>query len=427
MERTDDGPSLTRDLALATWGLFVGLAFLLLAAGLFGTLLGVRSELVGLPTAVSSLISASYYAGFLVGSRVALAALGRVGHIRVYAALASLLSAAMLAVGLTDSAPAWAALRFVTGLCLAGQYVVAESWLNNLATNENRGRLLAIYAVVTSGAFGLGQVMLFAIHDATAVTGFAIASIITSLAVAPVALSEDAIAPTIEEREHISLTELARLVPTGVFSCLLVGIAHGALTGMAAIYATRVGMSPGQIGLFVAAPNIGGMMLHWPVSAASDDVDRRAVGLLASLSAICAAVLLVLTPPTSPFALLFVAALGGFSYPLYSIAAAYTNDWIEPEHVNAAASQLVTLYGLGAVAGPFVAAVLMIVIGPKGFFWAAIVLHSMLAAFFLYRMRAWRAPLAKRPWAEVSLPARVFFVPATVVAMGRRYRSKYVR
>ena len=91
----------------------------------------------------------------------------------------------MLAVGLTDSAPAWAGLRFVTGLCLAGQYVVAESWLNNLATNENRGRLLAIYAVVTSGAFGLGQVMLFAVNDATAVTGFAVASIITSLAVAP--------------------------------------------------------------------------------------------------------------------------------------------------------------------------------------------------------------------------------------------------
>jgi len=427
MERTDDGPSLTRDLALATWGLFVGLAFLLLAAGLFGTLLGVRSELVGLPTAVSSLISASYYAGFLVGSRVALSALGRVGHIRVYAALASLLSAAMLAVGLTDSAPAWAWLRFVTGLCLAGQYVVAESWLNHLATNENRGRLLAIYAVVTSGAFALGQVMLFAIDDATAVTGFAIASIITSLAVAPVALSEDALAPSVVEREHISLRELARLVPTGVFSCLLVGIAHGALTGMAAIYATRVGLSAGQIGLFVAAPNIGGMLLHWPVSAASDDVDRRAVGLLASLSAVGAAVLLVLTPSTSPVALLFIGALGGFSYPLYSIAAAYTNDWIEPEHVNAAASQLVTLYGLGAVVGPFVAAGMMIATGPKGYFWAAVVLHSMLAAFFVYRMRAWRAPLAKRPWGEVSLPARVFFVPATVVAMGRRYRSKYVR
>jgi MFS family permease len=423
MERSDDGPSLKRDIALATWALFVGLAMLLLAAGLFGTLLGVRSELIKLPTAVSSLISASYYLGFLVGSRVALSALGRVGHIRVFAALASLLSAAMLAVGLTESAPAWAWLRFVTGLCLAGQYVVAESWLNNLATNENRGRLLAIYAVVTSGAFGIGQVLLFAI-DARVITGFAIASIITSLAVAPVALSEDAVAPGVVRREHISLRELAYVVPTGVFSCLLVGMAHGALTGMAAIYATRVGLSTGRIGLFVAAPNIGGMLLHWPVSAASDDIDRRAVGFVASIGAIGAAVLLLLGPSSSPMALLLVAVLGGCSYPIYSIAAAYTNDWIEPEHVNAAASQLVTLYGLGAVAGPFVAAGMMIVAGPKGFFWAAIALHALLATFFVYRMKAWRAPLAKRPWSEVSLPARAFFVPATVVAMGRRYRSK---
>ena len=426
MERSDDGPSLNRDIALATWGLFVGLALLLLAAGLFGTLLGVRSELIKLPTAVSSLISASYYGGFLVGSRVALSALGRVGHIRVYAALASLLSAAMLAVGLTESAPAWAWLRFVTGLCLAGQYVVAESWLNNLATNENRGRLLAIYAVVTSGAFGIGQVLLFAI-DARVITGFAIASIITSLAVAPVALSEDAVAPLVVKREHISLRDLAHVVPTGVFSCLLVGMAHGALTGMAAIYATRVGLSTGRIGLFVAAPNIGGMLLHWPVSAASDDIDRRAVGFAASIGAIGAAVLLLLGPSSSPMALLLITVLGGFSYPLYSIAAAYTNDWIEPEHVNAAASQLVTLYGLGAVVGPFVAAGLMIVGGPKGFFWAAIGLHALLATFFVYRMKAWRSPLAKRPWSEVSLPARAFFVPATVVAMGRRYRSKRVR
>jgi MFS family permease len=421
MERNDDGPSLKRDLAYATWGLFVGLAFLLLAAGLFGTLLGVRSELIKLPTAVSSLISASYYGGFLVGSRVALSALGRVGHIRVYAALASLLSAAMLSVGLTESAPAWAWLRFVTGLCLAGQYVVAESWLNDLATNENRGRLLAIYAVVTSGAFGLGQVLLFAM-DARLVTGFAIASIVTSLAVAPVALSEEAVAPSVTEREHISLRELAKVVPTGVGSCLLVGVAHGALTGMAAIYATRVGLSTARIGIFVAAPNIGGMLFHWPVSAASDDVDRRAVGVAASLGACGAAVLLLLGPSSSPMALLLVTLLGGFSYPLYSIAAAYTNDWIEPEHVNAAASQLVTLYGLGAVVGPFAAAGMMIVGGPKGYFWAAIALHAVLAAFFVYRMKAWRSPLAKRPWNEVSLPARAFFVPATAVALSRRWR-----
>ena len=424
MEPRDDGPSFKRDLALATWGLFVGLAFLLLAAGLFGTLLGVRSELVKLPTAVSSLISASYYLGFLVGSRAALSALGRVGHIRVYAALASLLSAAMLTVGLTESAPAWAWLRFVTGLCLAGQYVVAESWLNDLATNENRGRLLAVYSVVTSGAFGIGQLLLFRM-DARAITGFAIASIITSLAVAPVALSEEAVAPSMTERESISLRDLAKVVPTGVGSCLLVGIAHGALTGMAAIYATtsrsvdgphRVVRRRAEHRRHVAALAGGGdigrhrparrrlrRVVHGdrrrgpPAARAVDQfdglaADGRARGL--QLSAVLRRRRRTRTTGSSR------------------------------NRSTRAASQLVTLYGLGAVIGPFAAAGMMILVGAKGFFWAAIILHGLIAAFFLYRIFAFRETLAKRPWSEVSLPARAFFVPATVVAMGRRYRTK---
>lgn len=420
-----DGPALRRDLALATWGLFVGLAFLMLAGGIFGTLLGVRSERVGLPTAVSSLIAASYYAGFLIGSRLTLTALSKVGHIRVYSALASVLAAAMIGVGISHDAAMWALLRLVTGLCTAGLYVIAESWLNDLATNENRGRLLAVYGVVTIAFFGIGQVLLFN-FDPLAVTGFAVAAIITSLAVAPVALSEAAVAPNLLEAEHISLRELARVVPTGVFSCLLVGLAHGALNGMAAVYATRVGLSPGHVGLFVALPSLGSVVLQWPISAASDDIDRRAVGLVAALGAAGVSALLLLDSPNKPMAFVLICVLGGFSYPLYSIAGAYTNDWIEPEHLNAAASQLVTLYGIGAVAGPFVAAGAMIAIGPTGFYWALIGLHLVVAVFFFYRMLAWRSPLAKRPWKEVSVPARAFFVPATIIAMGRRRRRSRV-
>ncbi|MDO8363563.1 MAG: MFS transporter [Actinomycetota bacterium] len=421
--RASDGPALRRDLALATWGLFAGLALLMLAGGLFGTLLGVRSERVGLPTAVSSLISACYYVGFLVGSRLTLSALGRVGHIRVYAALASVLAASMAAVGITGDATAWALLRLATGLCTAGLYVVAESWLNDLATNENRGRLLAVYGVVTIAFFGIGQILLFT-FDTRLITGFAVAAIITSLAVAPVALSEEAVAPNLEESQHLSLRELARVVPTGVWSCLLIGVAHGALSGMAAVYSTRVGLSAARIGLFVALPSLGGVALQWPISAASDDLDRRAVGLASALGAAGVAALLLLGDPGEPMAFVLIGLLGGFSYPLYSIAGAYTNDWVEPEHLNAAASQLVTLYGMGAVMGPFAAAGAMIVIGPSGFFWALVGLHLLVAVFFFYRMLAWRAPLAKRPWDEVSLPARAFFVPATIIAMGRRRRRR---
>jgi MFS family permease len=421
--RQQDGPAATKDLALATWGLFVGLSFLMVAAGLFGTLVSVRAEKTGLSTGVSSLISAAYYVGFLFGSKVTLEALGRVGHIRVYSALASLLCSAIIAAGLLQTPIAWVGLRFVTGVSLAGVYVVAESWLNDLADNENRGRLLAIYSLVGSAGFGGGQ-LLIATFDSQTISGYALAAILTSLAIAPVALSEASAPPVIAEKEHLSMRELAKVVPTGMGTCLLVGIAHGAFFGMAAVYATRVGLSIRETGFFLVAPMIGGIIFQWPASAASDDLDRRAVGLVAALGAASAAALLLLGPADRPMAFVLLGLLGGASYPLYGIAGAYTNDWVQPEHVNAAASQLIVLYGAGAIIGPFVAAGLMVVQGPTGFLWAVIGCHLLIAAFLVYRMFAWRAPLTKRPWGEVSIPARAFFIPATIIGLGRRRRRK---
>jgi MFS family permease len=335
----------------------------------------------------------------------------------VYAALASLLAAATVAIGITNDAFSWAVLRLVTGLCFAGLYVVAESWLNDLADNDNRGRLLAVYGAVTIAFFGLGQVSV-SLFDPLMVTGFAVAAIATSLAVGPVALSEAAVAPSIDTSEQISLRELSKIVPTGVYSCFLVGIAHGAMAGMAAVYATRVGL--GLVGLFVALPSIGGVVLQWPISSTSDDIDRRAVGLAASAAAAAVAALMLLDSPHKPMAFFLFMLVGGFSYPLYSVVGAYTNDWIEPEHLSGAASQLVKMYGLGAIGGPLVAGAMMGIIGPTGFPWALVGMHLAIAVFFLYRIVSWRAPLAKRPWSEVSIPARAFYVPATVIAIGRR-------
>lgn len=416
----DDGPAVQparKGLALATWALFAGLALLMLSGGLFSTLLGVRSERRGLPTVVSSIVSAAYYVGFLVGSVLTLRALGRVGHIRVYAALASLLAAATIGIGITDDASSWILLRLVTGLCFAGLYVVAESWLNDLADNENRGRLLAIYGALTIAFYGLGQVSV-SLFDPLLVTGFAVSAIATALAVTPVSLSEAAVAPALDTSTAISLRELSKIVPTGVFSCLLVGVAHGAMSGMAAIYAARVHL--GLVGLFVALPSIGGVILQWPISSTSDEIDRRAVGVAASLSAAGAAALMLLGSPHEPMAFFLFMLVGGFSYPLYSVVGAYTNDWIEPEHLSGAASQLVKMYGVGAVAGPLIAGTMMGLIGPTGFPWALVGMHVVIAVFFFYRMLAWRSPLAKRPWSEVSLPARAFYVPATIIALGRR-------
>ena len=413
------GAPIGSSLAWATWSLFVGLALLLVGVGLFATVVGVRSELNGYSNAQLGLLGAAYYGGFLAGSKVTIAALGRVGHIRVYAALASLLSATMIAVGLSDAPAGWIALRLVSGMCIAGLYVVAESWLNQLATNVNRGRLLAVYMVVTSGAYGVGQVLVGPLDPRT-VTAFATAALLTSLAVAPVALSEDAAPPPLERAVKLQLRQLARVVPTGVGTCALVGVTHGALVGMSVVYATRAGLSADQAGRFAAATAVGGVLAQWPVSTASDEIDRRFVGAVAACGAVGAGLWLLAAGPRGWQGPAAMALLGGLSFPLYSIAAAYTNDWVEPEHVSGAASQLVLVYGAGALLGPPLTSLLLGTVGTDGFPWAMVGLHGLVAVFLVYRMFAWRAPLTTLTWDEASYSTRAFFIPANVVWMGRR-------
>jgi MFS family permease len=407
---------------LATWGLFAGLTFLLVSAGNFSTLIGIRAELEQLPTLLSGGITTAYYAGFLLGSWYALRALKQVGHIRVYAALASLLSASTLVAGVFDSPIIWIIMRSSTGFCFAGLYVVAESWLNGLAKNHFRGRLLAVYNVVTIGAYGAGQLMVFN-FDARSLSGYIFAAILASLAVVPVAVSEQAATPDTENHEHISLRELAKIVPTGFGTILFVGLAHGGLLGMAVIHATREGLSVGRVGVLIAVLQIGGMVLTWPISSASDDIDRRIIGLLSSGAVIILAVLMLYQPVESIWTIVLLFAIGGFSFPLYAIAGAYTNDWVSPEQMGAAASQLVTLYGFGAMIGPLVAAPFLDIIGTHGFAWSIISLHALILLFLIYRIRAWHAPVTTKHWDDVSFHGRAFFIPATIVSLGVNRRK----
>ncbi|MFM8776916.1 MAG: MFS transporter, partial [Actinomycetota bacterium] len=353
-------------------------------------------------------------------------ALRSVGHIRVYAALTSLLSASIIVTGLFDSPIVWLIMRVSTGLCLAGLYVIAESWLNGMAENHYRGRLLAVYNVVTIGAWGLGQLLVFN-FDARNIGGYAFAAIIASLAVIPVAISEQATTPEIENHLHLSMRELAKIVPPGSGTILLVGLAHGGILGMAVIHATREGLSVGRIGVLVAVLQLGGMALTWPISSASDDIDRRIIGLLCCIGVVTLAGVMISQPTASNWTILLMFLIGGFSFPLYAIGGAYTNDWVSPEQMGAAASQLVTLYGVGAMIGPLVAAPFLDIAGEQGFAWSIISLHAVVLLFLVYRIRAWHAPMTTKHWDDVSFHGRAFFIPATIVSLGVNRRGQSTR
>ena len=352
--------------------------------GLQSSLVGLRAESEGFSTTVTGIVMSFYFVGFLFGTRVANKALQNVGHIRVFSALASIASSSVLIYALAVHPVTWALMRFATGVCFAGLYVVVEGWLNNMATNENRGKIMATYMVVSIGGVGAGQ--LFLGTGASAGPNlFIVSSVLVSLALVPVALSNTSAPPQFTPRP-MPLREIWKIVPTGLTTSFLCGIGNGALFGMGAAYATRAGLSPGRVGLFVLMPMIGAVLFQFPVGAISDRISRRTVIFFVALAATIIPIALQATEPNTigQFALMLL--LGGAVFPLYSLGIAYTNDWLPSDKIVGAAGQLVLTNGLGAVLGPFLASALISAFNNQAFFATMALTHGALALYVAYRI-----------------------------------------
>ncbi len=370
---------------LSAWALFLGIAMMMLGNGLQVSLLGLRATAEGFPTATTGLVMSAYYVGFLAGSTLAPRIVKNVGHVRVFSALASLASTAALVHAVFIDPVTWSVMRFVTGFCFAGLYVVAESWLNHRATNETRGQLLSVYMVVILGGMALGQLLLN-VADPGGFELFVLASVLVSLALVPISLTTGA-APTFDTPAKVGLWRLYRISPFGVAGAMATGAAHGVLFGMGAVYAGQVGLSVAQVSLFMGVAITGGMVFQWPVGRLSDRFDRRRVMIAVTLLAAIFALAAVPISAISQNALLVLTFLfGGMTLPMYSLSIAHTNDHLAPDQMVAASGTLVLVGGIGACFGPSLVAGLMSMTGPDAFFVALAGIHAAIGLFGVYRM-----------------------------------------
>ena len=400
----------------SAWALFVGMAMIMLGNGLQGTLLGVRASLEGFSTNTTGLVMTGYYLGFLVGSTLVPRFVSQVGHIRVFAALASLASASVLMHAVFADPVLWTAMRLITGFSYAGLYVVAESWLNDRATNETRGQLLSIYMIISLGGMAAGQLLLN-LSSPDGFQLFVLISILVSLSLVPISLSI-APAPSFDVPSKIKLKELYHASPLGLVGALGVGVSQGALFGMGAVYATQLGLALDQIALFMMSVVIGGVLLQWPVGWLSDRMDRRRViTLVAFLATACAFTAMLLGELGGRWEFFLVVALfGGMSLPMYSLCIAHTHDHLQPEQMVAASGTLVMAGGIGASLGPLTSSMFMTTLGPSGFFWSLALMHAAIGVFALYRMtRRSSAPLDEQG-AHVPIMPRASPVVAAIAA-----------
>jgi len=366
-----------------SWALLFGLFLLQMGNGLQGTVLGVRGDAEGYSSTTLGLVMAAYFLGFLGGAQTTPWLLRRVGHVRVFAALASLISAAFILYAAIVHPAAWFLLRLMIGFCLSGVYVVAESWLNDSATNENRGQTMSAYLSAQMLGIVVAQGLLN-VADPGGYDLFVIMSVVVSVSIIPILLSSSPV-PVFEVTRRMSLGRLFRTSPLGCVGMFLLGTVFACLFGMASVYAAGQGMTNVQISIFIGAIYVGGMVCQIPIGWISDRMDRRvlitavtSIGALAAFGAMLAPDFIVLV------AAAFV--IGGMGNPLYSLLAAYVNDFLETEDMASAAAGLIQLNGIGALGAPIVVGYLMDFVGAEGFFLFVGVAFTLIAGYALWRM-----------------------------------------
>ena len=367
-----------------SWALLLGMLFLQLGNGLQGTLLGVRGELENFSTFQMSIVMSAYFVGFLGASRLVPELIRRVGHVRVFAALASFISAVLILYPLLVNPWIWAAGRVIIGFCFCGVYITAESWLNNAATNENRGQLLSSYMVVQMAGIVAAQLLLL-VGDPGGFELFVLISVLVSISFAPILLSITP-TPAFEATKPMSIKELFSTSPLGCVGMFFLGGVFSAQFGMAPVFGTNAGLTLSEISIFVAAFYIGAMVFQFPIGWLSDRMDRRilivatsAVGFIAAISAVMVEDIFIVFVVSAFF-------IGGMSNPLYSLLIAYTNDFLELEDMASASGGLLFLNGLGAISGPIITGYLMTIMGSQGFFIILAILLGLLTVYGFFRM-----------------------------------------
>lgn len=390
MTLADPTPNYTKSQAIkdavkSTWALMLGMGLLMVGHGLQSSLLGIRAGLEGFSVTATGITMAFYFLGFMIGSVWSVSAVRQVGHIRTFAALTSLASIAILLHSMYIDPIIWSVMRFLTGVCFAGLFVVAESWLNDRSDNTIRGEVMSLYMLSTFIGLSLGQVVIN-MADPGDFDLFIIVSVVISVAVVPMLLNTGP-APDVPGVINVKLSRLYQVSPTGVTTMLFAGFVNAAILGMAAVYATEIGFSVAEVSLFMLMLLAGGIIFQVPIGKLSDIYNRRFVLIITTFVAAGLAYLCIVFQASDRW--LFMGVLfvfGGVMSTLYPLGIAYTNDHLEQTELVGASSGLVMFYAAGSILGPIAAGYAMDFAGPNAYFGVMVIALVVSGCFGAVRM-----------------------------------------
>jgi MFS family permease len=367
------------------WPLMVAILLMSIGNGLQGSLIGVQAAVANFSSTTTGIIASGFSLGLFLSAVFTPNIVRSVGHIRVFAAYASVLSTAVLLIPVYVDPVWWFVMRTLIGFCAAGLAIVVETWLNEGSTNETRGTVLSVYMIIFYTGAGLGSFALL-IDDPSGFVRFIVVSAVMSLSLVPIALTRVK-APVLANPMRISIAEIFAASPLAVVAAIANGLGQSAFFNLGAVFGVSHGLSLPYVSTMMAIAPMAVLVSQMPIGWLSDRYDRRVMIVgLSIVSAALAGVAMMMPATTELWLIAVVALFGGISMPLYSLAIAHANDQLSVDQMLAAGSKLVLLYSMGAIAGPSIAGGFMQQLGSVGFMIYMVIIYGGLALYAVYRM-----------------------------------------
>ena len=349
--------------AVAVFGFTLGISFPMLALALEN--FGLSNTMIGVNGTMSAL-------GILSSSFVLPRLTRLFGPLKVM--LTSVIMAALcfLMFGLFYDPTAWLVIRFVLGAAINGLFLMSETWVNTIATDQNRGRYIGIYATVLAGSFATGP-LLVPVLGYQSLMPFAICATIVLLALVPLWAARRNMPQIDSHSSGAGIFHYFALVPTIMSAVLLIAFIDFAAFGLLPVYAIRLGFDATVATLMLTTAALGNVFLQIPIGWLSDRMDRYLALILAAAGTMIASLLLPLVVDHQLILWPLLFFWGGMAYGIFTIALGIIGQRFQGAALVAVNAATAAVWGLGGIFGPLAGGPAMDWFGPHGLMWAAAV------------------------------------------------------
>lgn len=381
-------------LLLVLLPLFVSAFLIQIGSGALGPLDALSGAALGWTTPEIGLLGSAHFGGFFIGCWMMPRLIGRAGHARAFAAGAALGAIGVVLHPVLQTPGAWAVLRVLSGISIAGCYTVIEAWMQAKIDRSNRGRMFGIYRSVDL-AGGIAAQAMIAVLTPAAYASYNIVAVACCLCLLPIVVTRQ-VPPVIDHLPVLAPRRAWAVSPLACFAIVVAGATGASFRMVGPVVGIEYGLSAGGIAAFLVASIVAAALAQFPVGWLADKIDRRWVlnGLSVGAIVICMSGALLVAPGQTTALVAVSAGFGATSMTLYSVAAAHANDFCPDDFVVELNASLIFFYSLGAIAAPLAVSEIIDAYSAAGMFVFISAAHAVLIAFTLYRMTRRQASTA---------------------------------